>query len=447
MADQQTDTKQIPWYRGLTGYHWLVLFVACCGWAFDTMDQWLYVLAKGPALKELMQPVITARGIVDPVAAGDLTKYYTGIVQMIFVIGWATGGFIFGMIGDRLGRTRTMAITVIMYAGFTGMCSIAHSWQSFALFRFLVGLGVGGEFAAGAALVAEAFPHRSRATALGIMQAASAVGNVTAGFIGSTIGANMGWRWVFAIGVIPALLVFIIQVFLKEPEAWQEAQQAAKAAGGAGKGKAMGSLREMFGDPTLRRNTLVGMGLAAVGVMGFWGINTFSPELLRTALQPLGLSQKAMEQRTGWAVMAQNSGAFFGILLWAYLAQKIGRKPTFALSFIACLIVVPLTFHLTTSFGRALVLFPVMGFCITSLFGGYSVYFPELYPTRLRATGTGFCYNSARYLAAGAPYMVGYLTTAAGSIAWAATIVSVIFIFGLLILPFAPETMGKPLPE
>lgn len=425
------------WYHNLTWYHWLVLAVASMGWMFDTMDQWLYVMARQPALRELLGAGATDADV----------KSYSGLVQTCFILGWATGGFLFGIIGDRLGRTRTMAITVLMYAGFTGLSGLTRNWQEFAALRFLTGLGIGGEFAAGASLVAEVFPAHARASALGVMQACSAIGNITAGLINLTVGASpdWGWRWMFALGVAPAFLVFIIRMFVKEPDSWHHAKEEERLGG-----QALGSMRELFGNPVYRRNTLVGVCLAAVGVIGFWGIGTWSPDLLRQAINPDNLKtpeiKQMVEQSVGLAVMAQNAGAFFGILAWAWLAQIIGRRPTFAITFVSCLVMVPTTFFLTKSFTAALVLFPLMGFTTTALFGGFAVYFPELFPTRLRATGTGFCYNVARYLAAGAPFVFGHLSGAIG-IQWAATIVALVFPLGLLILPFAPETKGKPLPE
>ena len=424
-GEQQTAVR---WYRGLTGYHWLVLAVAAAGWMFDTMDQWLYVLARQPAVAELL-----GKSPSDP----EVTRY-SGIVQTWFILGWATGGFLFGIIGDRLGRTRTMAITILMYAGFTGLSAFAQSWQQLALLRFLTGLGIGGEFAAGAALVAETFPAHARPTALGIMQACSAIGNLMAAVINLLVAPVYGWRWVFAIGFFPALLVFVIRLFVREPQRWEQARAT---------GQHLGSLRELFGDPLWRKHTLIGVGLAAVGVVGFWGIGTWSPDLLARAINPMGdpALRPLVEERKSYAVMVQQVGAFFGMLGWAVLAQHIGRRPTFALNFLFCLVIVPATFFLTTSFERALMLYPLLGFFTTALFAGYAVYFPELFPTRLRATGVGFCYNVARYLAAAAPYTFGALT-ARSSIEWAATILSLIFLLGLLLLLVAPETKDKPLP-
>lgn len=417
------------WYEGLTGYHWLVLVVASLGWLFDTMDQWLYVLARRPAIADLL-----GAGATDAQVA-----YYSGVVQSLFIIGWATGGFLFGIVGDRLGRTRTMAITILMYAGFTGLSAFAQTWEQFALLRFLVGLGVGGEFAAGAALVAETFPAHARPTALGLMQASSAIGNLMAAVIYRFVAPELGWRWVFGIGFFPAILVFLIRLFVKEPARWEQAKAL---------GEKLGAFSDLFRDPRWRRHTLVGVGLAAVGVVGFWGIGTWSPDLLTQAINPTNdpALKPLVDELKSYAIMAQQVGAFFGMLAWAHLAQRIGRRPTFALTFLACLVIVPATFFLTTSYERALVLFPLLGFFTTALFAGYAVYFPELFPTRLRATGVGFCYNVARYIAAATPYTFGVLS-AAFNIQWAATIVASVFLLGFGVLLFAPETRGKPLPE
>ncbi len=435
MSDQLS--KPMRWYQGLTGYHWLVLAVASMGWMFDTMDQWLYVLARQPAITDLLGAAATP----------ELVKTTSGTVQNWFIFGWATGGLFFGIVGDKIGRTWTMAITVIMYAVFTGLSGLSQTWEQFAFFRFMTGLGIGGEVAAGTALIAEAFPGHARPTALGIMQACSALGNVLAGLISFTvfswIPTGDAWRIIFYVGFAPALLVFAIWMFIKEPEQWHHAKAEA-----ARTGIKVGSILHLFTEPGMARRTVIGIALGAVGVIGFWGVGTFSPDLLRGVLNPQNLPElkNFADTRASLAIMAQNGGGFFGVLMIAYLAHNLSRRLAFFIMFTGCLITVPLTFHFTTSFASALVLYPIMGFCLTSLFGGYSIYFPELFPTRLRATGIGLCYNVARYLALLGPFAFSRLNAAVG-IAMAATIVSVVFIFGMLILPFAPETKGKPLPE
>ncbi len=478
-----TTSSHAPssWRTGLTPYHYLVLVVACLGWLFDTMDQWLYVMARQPAITELLK---NAQMGTSP----DEVRHYSTLVQGIFLFGWATGGLFFGIVGDRWGRTRCMAITVGMYAVFTGLSGLAQNWEMFALFRFLTGLGIGGEFAAGAALIAEVFPQHARATALAIMQAASSLGNMAAGFISlsvfSYVPPESAWRWIFAIGFVPAVLVFVIRMFIQEPDKWKEAQEDAKR----GDIK-LGVITELL-SPSLRRRTLCAIGLAAVGVIGFWGIGTFSPDLIRGAIgdptgdgvvftgnqnnaaeveafratlterdqarfdgltdNPEGRSKeeiaKDSNQKASIAIIMQNFGAFFGVLAWGWLAQRTGRKPAFAVSFVCSAIIVPITFHFTSSFTMALILYPIMGFFLTSLFGGYAIYFPELFPTRLRATGTGVCYNVARYIAIAGPSALAFLSKPYG-FAWGATMLSSVFILGLVILYFAPETRGKELPE
>lgn len=436
------------WNHGLTKYHYLVLAVAACGWLFDTMDQWIYVLARNPALSDLLSQQMGLPTSAKEV--GDAVKEWSGFVQATFLFGWATGGLFFGIVGDRLGRTTTMAITVLIYAVFTGASGFAQGPWDFTFYRFMTGLGIGGEFAAGASLVAEVFPAHARAMALGIMQACSAIGNIAAGVIGYTVATASAdparWRIMFLIGFAPALMAFIVRLLVKEPEVYKEARDQAK------KGQIqLGAISELLSNPVLRRNLLVGVSLAAVGVIGFWGIGTYSTDLLKSILNPK--ADPALGQHTermmALGVIAQNSGSFFGMLGFAIMAQYIGRRYSFVISLIACAMVVPFTFHSINAGGTltiALLLLPIMGFATSSLFGGYAVYFPEIFPTRLRATGTGICYNVARYIAISGPIAFTQLSVAYG-IPWAATMVSSVFIMGLLIIPFAPETKGKALPE
>lgn len=444
-------TGRQRWTAGLTGYHYLVLAVACLGWSFDTMDQWLYVFVKQHAMTELLGPVVPGGGV----ELKKLVAEYTGYVQSCLMLGWACGGLLFGMVGDRLGRTRTMAITILMYATFTGLSGLAQTWQQFAALRFLTGLGVGGEFAAGAALVAESFPAHSRTTALAVVQAVSALGNVTAALINMGMAQYLdpatGWRWVFAIGILPAFLVVVIFRFIREPDAWKESRVQAKT-----QHKSSGNILALFAERTLLRNTLVGAGLASVGVIGFWGISTFTPELLRGILNPDGTEalKKTVETRVSFAGLSQNLGAFFGALAFGYLAQRFGRRPAFRISMLCCLFVVPAAFFFTRSFASAMVLFFSMGFVLLMLFGGYAVYLPELFPTRLRATGAGFCYNAARFLSAASPTLFGALSKSFArpdnpvhGTQMAALIVSSVFLIGLAIVHYAPETKDQPLPE
>ena len=221
-GDAGRDDGQGPWHRGLTRYHWFVLAVAALGWLFDTMDQQLFNLARKPAMQELLSASATATD----------ENFYGGIVTSIFIVGWAIGGLFFGVLGDRIGRAKTMFLTILVYSAFTGLSALSQTIWDFALYRFLTGLGVGGEFAVGVALVAEVMPDHARSRALGWLQALSAVGNMTAAVISIVLGyltvtlSAMGaspWRVMFVIGTLPALLALIIRARLKEPERWQKA--------------------------------------------------------------------------------------------------------------------------------------------------------------------------------------------------------------------------------
>ena len=274
-----------PWYRSLTKYHWFVLIVAALGWLFDTMDQQLFNLARKPAIEAL----IHARAI-DPTRAKTLVSNYAGYATSIFMVGWALGGLFFGILGDRIGRARTMLITILVYSVFTGLSALSVGFWDFSLYRFLTGLGVGGEFAVGVALVAEVMPDRARPFALGWLQASSAIGNMTAAGVAIVLGrleesgaVGNAWRWMFVVGTLPALLAVLIRRRLKEPDRWKA---VARAEGPAGEpDRRLGSLSELFGDPRWRKNAIVGMILGFSGVVGLWGIGFFSFDLIRSVFQ------------------------------------------------------------------------------------------------------------------------------------------------------------------
>ncbi|MCI0738924.1 MAG: MFS transporter [Gemmataceae bacterium] len=573
------NDRGVPWYKTLNRYHWFVLFVSALGWLFDTMDQQLFNLARGPAIRELM--------------GAEYVQLYGAIATTIFMIGWATGGIIFGIMGDRYGRAKTMVITILIYSIFTGFSSFSVGFWDFAFYRFLTGLGVGGEFAVGVALVAEVMPDKARPHALGWLQACSAIGNVMAAFISiglapleaaGLLGEWKPWRFMFIIGALPALLALLIRRRLKEPERWL-ALRADPAMH-----KQLGSFRDLFRNPTLRRNAIVGLILATSGVVGLWGIGFFSFDLTRAVfrekfsgeertaeairqerdfvalviaspdqqdlaekerkdakkpeskkriehakerVQPghlldaeaslvysavLGLykenaaieldavleaakkidAKQRAEKRDGppfdadklralldganqtgsladvvpgiaertlsiesrltlWAGLNGllfNIGAFFGIYSFSRITHFVGRKPAFAVTFVMALLSTAFTFWNLDSFDDIFWMIPTMGYFQIALFGGYAIYFPELFPTRLRSTGTSFCYNVGRYIASAGPLLLGVFAQAVfGSygtvMSWrlAGVTMCSFFLIGLAALPFAPETKGRPLPE
>ena len=239
-ADEMNPTG-LRWYQGVDRYAWIVLLVCALGWMFDCFDQSLFNLVRAPSVRDLLMlehAAALANGTMTDANIGTLVKEQSGNLVSIFLIGWAAGGFVFGVLGDKLGRTRTMIITILIYALFTGLNGLAQNMTQYYICRFLVALGVGGEFAAGASLVAEAWPQRSRPMALGMLQALSAVGNISAAF--TTLAMqNMSWRYVYFIGALPALLLVFIRKNVHEPEQWHAAKAEA-ADFGQGNGRYSG---------------------------------------------------------------------------------------------------------------------------------------------------------------------------------------------------------------
>ena len=455
------DESNLRWYQGVPRYAWTVLLIAALGWMFDTFDQHLFTLLRQPSVTDLL------RGSVPPERLDAVAKDVGGNLTAVFLLGWAAGGFLFGMIGDRLGRTRTMMITILIYAIFTGLNGLVQTMPQYFFCRFMIALGVGGEFAAGASLVAEVWPQRSRAMALGTLQALSAVGNMAAAVTTLVLSA-VSWRWVFAVGALPALLIVWIRRSVHEPEAWHTAK--AEAAAG---GQAIGSIPGLFRDPVLRRNTLAGVLLATAGVGGVWGVGFFSVDLIGSALKPAVETSAAItaiadpEQRATavksalqhWRSLVffvQMFGAGLGMFAFAALSERTGRRPAIALFFTLAFFAVQVFFRFVSDVPSAFLLAFPLGFCTLAPFAAYAVYFPELFPTRLRSTGVGFCYNAARVIAAAAPFTLGSLSKVyadttppideTAGLRVAASIVAFIYAAGFVGLIFAPETKGKPLP-
>ena len=455
MAKVRSATA-IPWYRDLTPYHWFVFTVASLAWLFDCLDQQLFILARNNAMESLLP-------------AGWDPKLYGGYATSIFVAGWAMGGLIFGSLGDRYGRAKMLTLTVLIYSLCTGLSAFSKGWIDFAVYRFVTGLGVGGVFGLAVALVADTLPDRSRTGALGMLQALSAVGNVAAGIISMSIGqleatkviaAGTAWKYMFLVGAVPAFLCVFIQIRLKEPEKWVQARAAGKAAG-----VKFGSYSALLGDPRWRGSALLGMVLCISGVIGLWGIGFFSPELvgdvIRASLVKEGVPAEEIAGRQQFWIgvnsIVQNLGAFVGMLLFTRLAQSLGRKKAFAIGYVAALVATVAYFQMFN--GRNDIwMSAIMGGCQLALFAGFAIYLPELFPTSLRSTGTSFCYNVGRFVAASGPFTLGALqaalkagaTTPEAKLAAfrnACSYMSCVFLLGLVALAFLPETKDRPLPE
>ncbi len=447
------------WWKTLDRYQKEVFILASLAWFFDCLGQQVFVIARNPALAALMPPGTPP----------DKLKEWGGYVTSIFVVGWATGGLIFGAVGDRIGRARALAITILMYGLCSGLSGLAIGMTDFAVYRFIAGLGVGGVFGLAAALCADSLPDLARPHALGLFQSLSGVGNMIAGGTAILLGyrqvldpqCSPAWKSLFFFGAIPPLICVYFQFKLKEPEKWVKARAAGKITG-----VRFGSYASLFGEARWRKPALFGMLLCVAGVVGLWGIGFFSPELVNhvigKALAAENIPAAQIPGRrlmwVGLTMLVQNFGAVLGMLAFTRLAHEFGRKKIFALAAVCAYVSTVVAFKYLTQPWHIFVLLPVMGFFQLALFAGFAIYLPELFPLRLRSTGTSFCYNVGRFVAASGPFTLGMLqlrlsqgavTTEAKMDAFrsACCWVALIYLLALVALPFLPETKGKPMPE
>lgn len=431
-------TAQNPrWYQGVTGYQWLVLVIASAGWIFDTFEGQIFNLTRAQMLADVLPPSLT------PVQRAAEIKNWGDIFLGVFLTGGTFGGILFGWLGDKWGRRPTMVVTILTYSVFSGLTYFAANlWQVGAL-RFLVAMGVGGEWAVAAALVSEVFPRHARAHASGIFHATSILGTWLAAWAGIWVGSN--WRYAYLVGVVPALLVLWVRASVKEPERWAEAKAKAKS----GEGAQLGSFRDLLLHPTWGKRAILGMLLAAIGLGSFWGVTVAGQDLAKDLLLRTGASPAEAGEKAKFAYgFIQAAGGGLGLLAFGPLCVRLGRKRTFILMQLCALAIVPITCYLPTSYAALLALLPVYGFFTLSMHAGFAIYFPELFPNHLRSTGTGFCFNGGRLVAASMLVFSGWLKSQEGmALPLAVTLLSLVFVLGIVIVLFLPETKGQPLPE
>lgn len=442
------------WWRGLTPYHWFVFLIASAAWFFDCLDQRLFSLARNPALKAL------APAGSDPQSLGkDVTAF--------FLIGWGIGGLIFGALGDRYGRAKMLTVTVLIYSICTGFSFFSTTYVDFAASRFLTGVGVGGVFGLAVALIAETLPDHSRAGALGWLQILSTIGNLAAGLVKSlvdgleangTIAASQGWRWMFLVGAVPALLVVLTMRFLREPEPWLKAKEEGRLPTGS----IWGPYAGLVSDERWRRNLVIGALISLAGVAGLWAIGEYATDLQSKVFTQYFQQQHMPTEQIGPAVeaarvrayMLQMIGSAIGMWFMTKACISLGRKPAFLIWYVGALVVTLYAYWSMSSPMDAYWMMPLMWFFQLGVFAGFAIYLPELFPSRMRSTGTSFCYNLGRFAAAIGSFFSAKLATVVFKSdvpglqeRYAAMTMCAIFLIALATLPFAPETKNRPLPE
>jgi len=417
------------WYQDVTTYQWLILAIASAGWIFDTYEGQIFNLTRGYLLNDIAQGASSAQ-----------VRNYGDIFLGIFLLGGTAGGLLFGSMADRWGRKPTMALTILVYSLCSGLTYFEHSLTQVGILRFLVAMGVGGEWAVAASLVAEVFPTQARAHASGIFHATSVLGTWTATLASLVVGAH--WRNVYLIGVVPALLVAWVMASVKEPESWKRAGEKAKS-----EGVKMGSLSELLTDPRWMKRALLGMLLAAIGLGTFWAVTVAGQDLAREMLirHDMPLKDATTKAQIAYGYV-ETAGGGLGLLSFGPLCVWLGRKKAFTWIMIGATLIVPITCFAPQNYTQLLILLPVFGFLTLAIHAGFAVYFPELFPTHLRATGAGFCFNVGRTAAATMLFFSGWLK-ARIELPLAVSLLGLLFLLGLIVIAFLPETKDQPLPE
>jgi MFS family permease len=403
---------------------WLVLIAAFLGWMFDGLEMGIFPLVARPALQDMMQ---TAGG-------GDqFVGLWMGRITALFLVGAACGGLTFGWLGDRIGRVRSMALSILTYSVFTGLCYFAgEPWHLGAL-RFIAAFGMGGEWSLGVALVMETWPAKRRPLLAGVIGAAANVGFVLIAVLGVYFKVTQNsWRWVMLAGAAPALLTFLIQLFVPESERWKEAAKLGTAR----------PVQEIF-SRGLAKNTLLSIAFASIALIGTWGSVQWLP------LWADQLTGGAMPQAKANTQILSGLGAVTGCMLGGMFGGGLGRRPAF---FSLCTLSLLLCGFLFRTVGEYGTLFLVIVFLVggvtAAFYGWFPLYLPELFPTRVRATGQGVSYNSGRVLAAAGALTQGQLVSHyGGSYAQAGAVITLIYLLGMVLIWFAPETKGKALPD
>jgi MFS family permease len=434
----------VPWYRMLTSSQWHTLIATNLGWLFDGYEAYALFLTVGPAMRSLLDP-----------SQYPQIPAYIGTVVAITLLGWGIGGFCGGILADYIGRKRTMIYAILAYSILTGLTALSFSWISFALLRFFVGIAIGSEWATGSSMMAELWPKEARGRGAGLMQCGLGIGFFLASFLWLFVSAYgpEAWRYMFVIGIIPALLTLWIRTSIDESPAWQQTDARRREARvRRERGAALSAddqaltrftIADLFAELESRRRTILVFLMSFSTTLAWWGISSWISPYIASVATKANLSP---QQWVSYAGMAYNLGGIIGYIAFGFLADSVGRKPIVMLYFAGALLVTPVLFLWTQDLNLLLVAAVINGFFTLGQYSWMAVWLPELYPTRSRATGIAFAFNAPRFIAFLGPLFAGTLIVQFGGFSTAAMIFTLIYILGFVVTPFLPETKGKPLP-
>jgi len=433
-----------PWYRSLNATQWKTVFASNLGWMFDGYETFELILVVGVALRDLLDPSQFAQ-----------IPAFAGTVIGITLLGWGIGGVIGGVLADYVGRRRTMIFAILAYSITTGLSAFAWDWVSFALLRFLVGIAIGSEWSTGASLTAEAWPDNARGCGAGLMQCGLGIGFFLASFTWLFVSGYgpHAWPIMFFIGVLPALFALWLRTGVPESQKWEHSNEKRKSARARKKsGAAMSeedqaltrfTFADLFADPEIRKRTIIVFLMSLTTTVAWWGISTWVPPFVAAAAGKAGLPPQTWASYAG---MSYNLGAMCGYVGLGFLADRFGRKPIVMIFFAASLVLTFALYKWTTDLHMLLLVAAVNGFFTLGQYSWMSVWLPELFPTRMRATGLAFAFNAPRFVAFMGPLFAGMLIAQFGGFSGMAVAFSFIYILGFIVVPLLPETKGKPLP-
>ena len=406
-------------------------WAAWAGWTLDGMDSFIYALVMAPALTELLPRSGIAATPANVTATGS-------ILFALFLIGWGLS-FIWGPVADRFGRTRTLAATILIYALFTGAAALSQSVWQLGAFRLAAGIGIGGEWALAGTYVAESWPEDRRKMGAGYLQTGYYAGFFIAAILNFTVGASLGWRAMFACGLAPVVVAIVTLLRVKEPPKWQHTEGAARRF----------PLAVIF-DRTYRRRTIVNSVLAAVAIIGLWAGAVYEPAAIIALAKQAGMSGTAAVRMASWGTAILSTGTILGCLALPILAERFGRKPTMAAYFAGMAASIVLAFGWAFYRPDGLPVFLATLFLLGFAGGNFamfSLWLPEQYETRVRATAFAFTTSFGRFIGAGVNFLIAGAVHDMGTLGIPVAFTAVAFGLGLLVIPFARETLGERLPE
>ena len=442
MPRNGTTASQVGWIREVTGYQWMVFLIAWLGWSLDNTDFNLFALVLRPALTELLggNPLIAEIGRVG------------GVLSMVGLLGWALGGFCFGVVGDYIGRIRTLALSVVMVAIFTALQGFSQGPVMFGICRFFTGVGTGAELVVGIPLVAEAFAEAQRAKVLGIMMTGGGFGSLIGGQLFALVGPY-GWRYVLFAGVLPALILLLIRRGMDEPARFQAVRARRQALKSAGEISAADRSFLQFAPKQLfnvenRYSTMVGVLFCLGSLLAIWTSQIWLPTIQGQVLGRSGVAGPAAVPFIGHGMMLWGLGGILGYTAFGFVADAIGRRPTIVLYSLATIASGLYLYLGLQDYSLYPVMLPVFGFCVFGVFSGHAVYLPELFPTHVRATAVSFCNGTGRVITSFGPLVAGLLAAPfGGDFAKATAVMTCFAALSIVAMMLGRETRGTILPH